>query len=34
MMSKKVDAAFAAFDENLNLDPRERERAQRPQRHS
>ncbi|TFV64601.1 UNVERIFIED_ORG: nucleotidyltransferase [Bacillus sp. AZ43] len=27
-MSKKVDAAFAEFDENLNLDPRERLRAQ------
>jgi hypothetical protein len=27
-MSKKIDASFAAFDENLNLDPRERLRAQ------
>jgi hypothetical protein len=27
-MSRKVDAAFAAFDENLNLDRRERQRAQ------
>jgi hypothetical protein len=27
-MSKRVDEAFAAFDENLNLDPDERDRAQ------
>jgi hypothetical protein len=27
-MSRKIDAAFAAFDESLNLDPRERELAQ------
>jgi hypothetical protein len=27
-MSKKIDTAFAAFDEKLNLDPRERKRAQ------
>lgn len=31
-MSKKLDAAFATFDENLNLDPRERKRA--PQVHN